>query len=270
MLADLGKKTLNLIASKIIDIGGGKTTNLDMLGIIRIKKSPRTIIRQVLQKRKLLDFQKNLMKAFIFLGSGTTFEREIALKWLKKEKLEPKELKKLELDSNDFTDKEYEEIFKILTEYIGKPLILFFDDIEMYQLLDKENKFRNLIKNLYFNLNSVLIILTSLTESWGYFKSLLETNLEEDIKNIKVLANISEEWIKDFYINTMEQFWFKNRLKMPEDPLFPLDEKILKVVHVRSEGNPRLVKQYLKTAIDQELYEKQVENLWELKEIIEK
>ncbi|MHA1377147.1 MAG: P-loop NTPase fold protein [Candidatus Helarchaeota archaeon] len=270
LLTDLGQKTLSLIASKIINIGGGKTTNLDFLGLIKIKKSPRTIINQVLKKIQLTEFQQNLMKAFIYLGAGTTFEREIALKWLKKEDLKPKELKKLDIQTNDFTEKEYEEIFKLIIKYIGAPLILFFDDIEYFQLLDKEKAFGNVIKNFSNNLESILIILTSLSESWDYFESLLETILKKEMKHVKKLNNFTEEEVADFYIKTMENFWYKNRLKIPPDPLFPLSEKILRIINVKSGGNSRLVKQLLKTAINQELYEIQIENLWELKDVIKK
>ncbi|MHA1300919.1 MAG: hypothetical protein ACTSO9_15985, partial [Candidatus Helarchaeota archaeon] len=184
--------------------------------------------------------------------------------------LTAKELKKLDIKSNDFSDKEYEEIFKLISQYIEKPLILYFDDIEYYQLLDKEKELGKIIKELYTNLNSILIILTSLSESWDYFKDVLETILEMELKNVKTLKNFKENQIKTFYIKSMEGFWQKNQLKMPSDPLFPIDEKIFKIIFLRSGGNPRLVKKLLKTAIDQELYERQVENLWELKEIIKK
>ncbi len=271
ILVDLGKKTLDLIASKIINIGGGKTTSLDMLGLIQVKKSPRTIIKQVLEKIELSEFQQNLMKVFIYLGSGTTFEKEIALKWLKKEELKAKELKKLDIKSNDFTEVEYEEILILITKYIEKPLVIFFDDVEYFQLLGKEEELAVLIKKLFTDLKSVFMILTSLPGSWNYFKSMIETTLEMDLPNIETLKNLTEEQIKDFYLKSMEKFWYKNGLKIPPDSfrLFPLDEKSLKIIFLRSRGNPRLVKQHIKSAIDQELYEKQVESLWELKEIIE-
>ena len=192
------------------------------------------------------------------------------IKWLKKESLTAKELKKLGIKSNDFTEKEYEEIFKIITTYIGKPLILFFDDIEYYQLLEKERELAELINSLYKNLNSVLIILTSLTGSWSYFKNLFETVLKKDFKNIKSLNNFTEKNVQNFYKKSMGEFWKKNKLKPPQDPLYPLDDKILRIIHLRSKGNPRLVKKMLKESIEQELYEIQVENLWELKEMISK
>ncbi|NVM02695.1 MAG: hypothetical protein HWN67_10185 [Candidatus Helarchaeota archaeon] len=272
ILTDLGEQSLKSIASEIINITGGKTINLDLLGLIKIKKSPRTIIKQIFQKigKDISDFEQSLIKVFIYLGSGTTFEREIALKWLKKESLTAKELKKLGIKSNDFTEKEYEEIFKIITTYIGKPLILFFDDIEYYQLLEKERELAELINSLYKNLNSVLIILTSLTGSWSYFKNLFETVLKKDFKNIKSLNNFTEKNVQNFYKKSMGEFWKKNKLKPPQDPLYPLDDKILRIIHLRSKGNPRLVKKMLKESIEQELYEIQVENLWELKEMISK
>ncbi len=270
ILADLGEKSLKLIASNIINIGGGKTINLDLLGLIKIKKSPRIIIKQIFQKLdpEISEFERSLIKVFIYLGAGTTFEREIALKWLKKESLTAKELKKLDIKSNDFTEKEYQEIFKFISTYIGKPLVIFFDDIEYFQLLDKEREFAELINTIYMYLNSVLIILTSLSSSWSYFKNLIETVLKKEFKNTKSLNNFTENNVLNFYKKSMEEFWKKNKLKPPQDPLFPLNNKILKIIHLKSNGNPRLVKKMLKESIEQELFEIQVENLWELKEMI--
>ncbi|MFX1453165.1 MAG: P-loop NTPase fold protein [Promethearchaeota archaeon] len=270
ILADLGEQSLKLIASNIINIAGGKTINLDLLGLIQIKKSPRTIIKQIFHKigPDLSEFEQNLIKVFIYLGSGTTFERDIALKWLKKQSLTAKELKKLDIKTNDFTEKEYEEIFKLITTYIGKPLILFFDDIEYYQLLEKERELAELIHNIYEDLNSVLIIMTSLSSSWSYFKNIFETILKKDLKTIKSLKTFSEKNIQSYYKKAMAEYWKKNNLQPPPDPLFPLNDKILKIIHLKSGGNPRLVKKLIKESIEQELYEIQVENLWELKEMM--
>lgn len=269
-ISELGEKSLNKVSSKVIALAGGKTSNLDLLGLIKVKKPTKSIIKDIFQKTEYSEFEQNLMTIFIFLGSGTPSERETALKWLKNEPLKSKDFKKFGVKPNEFTDVEYIKIINTIISYLGKPLILFFDDIEFYQMLDKEKELSQLIKDLYTGLDSALIILVSLIESWNYLNNLIETVLETEIKDVKRLENFTETNIQNFYSESMDKFWKENNLDTPSDPLFPLNNKILKIINLKSRGNPRLVKKMLKNAINQKLYETQVENLWELKEIINK
>jgi hypothetical protein len=164
-------------------------------------------------------------------------------------------------------------MIKIITRNIDRVLILYFDELESpYRMLgpEAERQLLEIIKRLYNEVSGLVIVLAVLKEIWPRILEIADPPLRSRMEPEQELKPFSLNDLKIYYSKAMENFWDKNNLNPPLYPLFPLNEKILKIIYEKTSGNPRNSIKLCKRFIDKIIMEEMsVEELAEAGEDIE-
>ncbi|MHA1679892.1 MAG: hypothetical protein ACTSUE_02720 [Promethearchaeota archaeon] len=200
------------------------------------------------------------IKALITYGMhGDKTKRDFAKRWLLGEVIEEDELEDLGIQSVIERDDVCLAMIKLIAQnmYVegpglsrdGEPqppankvLILYFDEFESpYRTHGKEAEIRFIetIKRMYNEVQNTVIVAAILKDIWERllesadppFKSRMEPEVE--------LKPFSFGDVKLWFAKSMEKFWTDNNLVAPIDPLFPINENVLRIIFDRTNGNPR-------------------------------
>ncbi|MFX0103038.1 MAG: BREX system ATP-binding domain-containing protein [Candidatus Hodarchaeota archaeon] len=203
------------------------------------------------------------IKALITYGmTGDNTKRSFAKRWLLGEVIEEEELDELGIQSVIERDDVCLAMIKLIAENlkvgdVNKVLVLFFDEFESpYRTYGPEAEIRFLetLKRIYNEVQNTVIIAAILKDIWERllevadppFKSRMEPELE--------LQPFSFGDVGLWFAKSQEHFWEENNLNPPMDPLFPLNEAVLKVIFSRTKGNPRETIKLTRSFVDKIIY----------------
>jgi hypothetical protein len=130
------------------------------------------------------------------------------------------------------------EMIKLISKHTNNIYIFYFDDIDLpfkKHGNTAEIKIFESIKKLHQSIKNLIIVIISSKEAWT---RIIETELE-----LKPF-NLNE--FKVFFLNSMEIYWEKCKLRAPKNLFFPLNENMLDIFFHETKGNP---KQYLHLCI---------------------
>ncbi len=264
IIEEIGTDLLDIVSEEVIEKWGGKKS-----GIFQKPK-----IEEVIQKglREFPGVSADCVKALVLYQLDKE-KKALAERWLLGEDLEPKELDILGLDSVLEDDDICLSMIKIITKNLDRVLILYFDELESpYRMLgpDAERQFLEVVKRLYNEVSNLVIVVAVLKEIWPRILEIADPPLRSRMEPEQELKPFSLNDLKIYYSKAMEQFWDKNNLNPPLYPLFPLNEKILKIIYEKASGNPRNSIKLSKRFIDKIIMEEMdVEELAEVGSKIE-
>ncbi len=168
-------------------------------------------------------------------------------RWFYEDKLDYKEKRELELNTNISDDKNSLEIIKLICESFKNKVLLFFDDIELIsqkygaqygnELGEKAQiVFLNTLASLYNEVSNIIILLPCAKESW---QSLLKysNNYFRNLMVSKKIEFYDLEELKRKMTKVMDFYWIQNNMRPPTNPFFPLNNDLLEAFFEQAEGN---------------------------------
>jgi hypothetical protein len=184
-------------------------------------------------------------------------KRAFAKRWLLGEAIDEKELEELKIQSVIESDDVCLAMIKLISKHLNKVLVLYFDEFESpYRTHgpDAEVKFLETLKRMYNEVQNIIIVAAILKDIWprvlevadAPFKSRMEPDVE--------LKPFTFGDVKLWFAKVQEHFWSLNNLDMPPDPLFPLNENVIKIIFDRTHGNPRETIKLTRVFIDKLVY----------------
>lgn len=249
IIEELGSDLLDDVSERVIKEWGGKK------GGIFQKPKIDEVIQQGL--REYPGVSADCVKSLVLYQLDKD-KKALAERWLLGEDLEPKELDILGVDSVLEDDDICLSMIKIITRNIDKVLILYFDELESpYRMLgpEAERQLLEIIKRLYNEVSGLVIVMATLKEIWPRILEIADPPLRSRMEPEQELKPFSLNDLKIYYSKAMEHFWDKNNLNPPLYPLFPLNEKILKIIYEKTSGNPRNSIKLCKRFIDKIIME---------------
>lgn len=169
-------------------------------------------------------------------------KRAFAKRWLLGEAVDESELEELKIQSVIENDDVCLAMMKLIAQNLNKVIVLFLDEFESpYRTHGEEAevKFLETLKRIYNEVKNIVIIAAILKDIWprvidvadGPFKSRMEPEVE--------LKPFSFGDVELWFAKVQDHFWNINNLPAPSDPLFPLNDNVLKIIFERTHGNPR-------------------------------
>ncbi len=198
------------------------------------------------------------VKTLITYGmESNSSKRAFAKRWLLGEAVDEAELEELKIQSVIESDDVCLAMIKLISKHLNKVLVLYFDEFESpYRTHgpEAEVKFLETLKRMYNEVQNVIIVAAILKDIWprvlevadAPFKSRMEPDVE--------LKPFTFGDVKLWFAKVQEHFWSLNNLDMPPDPLFPLNETVLKIIFDRTHGNPRETIKLTRVFIDKLVY----------------
>jgi hypothetical protein len=233
MVEELGAGLLDIVSEKLVKKWGGEKK-----GIFQKPK-----IDEVIQVgiREFPGVFADCVKALVTYQLDKS-KKALAERWLLGEDLEDEELSEIGINSVVEEDDVCLALIKIITENLGKVLILYFDELESpYRMLGEvaERKFLEIIKRLYNEVKGLVITIAVLKEIWPRIIEIADAPLRSRMEPEQELKPFSLNDLKIFFSRSMESFWEDNNLNPPLYPLFPLNEKLIELIYEKTKGNPR-------------------------------
>jgi len=258
LMYDLGDVILKKLGGTLVKQYGGSTQSLDPFGLFKVKRSTHEIQR--LARKDFSGLQSEFVRTLITHYMRTT-NWKLAERWLLGEALTEAELDKLSLSRVIEEDDISIAALKVITKYIDRPVIFYFDELEIpYNSYGVEAEIRllSIQKRMYNEISNSLIIVACLNDIWprviqiidSAMKSRMEMELELQLFTVKDTRNL--------FMRAMESFWDENNLPSPADKYFPLNEQVFDLVFQKTKGNPRDSIKMLKVFIDQILYDEEL------------
>jgi hypothetical protein len=249
IIDDLGSEMLDMVSSTLVTRWSGR------------RKIKRKHIDTVIQNglKEFPGVYSDCVKVLVTYR-GNKEKRALALRWLLGEDLELEELKQLGVNSVIEEDDICLAMIKMITENLDTVLVLYFDELESpYRMHgeEAERKFLEVLKKLYNEIRSLVIVVAVLKEIWPRLLEIMDQPLRQRMEQEQELKPFSLNDVKLFYAKTMEDYWDKANLNPPLYPLFPLNEKVVDIIYEKSLGNPRdtikLCSKFIDKIIDGEM-----------------
>jgi len=233
IIEELGADVIKTVSEKLVTKWGGKKR-----GFFSRPKADDVISRGI---REFPGVGADIVKALVSFRLEKD-KRALAERWLLGEDLEDDELDDLGINSVIEDDDTCLAMIKIITENLGKVIVLYFDEIESpYRMHGElaERKFLEVLKKQYNEVQKLVIVIAVLKEIWPRILEIADQPLRSRMEPEQELKPFSLNDLKLFFANTMEHFWDQNNLNPPLYPLFPLNEEVINVIYEKSGGNPR-------------------------------
>lgn len=183
------------------------------------------------------------VKTLITYGmSGDGSKRAFAKRWLLGEVIEEEELEELKIQSVIEQDDVCLAMIKLIAQHLNKIMILYFDEFESpYRTYgpEAEVKFLETLKRIYNEVQNIVIVAAILKDIWPRILEVADAPFQSRMEPEVELKPFSFGDVKIWFAKSQEHFWEVNNLNPPVDPLFPLNEKVLKIIFDRTHGNPR-------------------------------
>lgn len=252
LLDELTVDVLKTVAEKLIDRWGGfKKKKLGLFGGQDIEETIQVGIREY--PGIFADAVKNLC---IFVMDK---ERSpLAERWLLGEQLDDAELETLGVNSVIEDDDICLAMIKLICENAGKVIILYYDELESpYRMHgpEAEQKFLEILKRLYNEIKNVVIVTAVLKEIWPRLQEIMDQALRSRMEPERELKLFTLDDLLLYFAKAMAFFWSQNNLNPPADPLFPLNEAVLRILFNKTDGNARSIIKLIRMFIDKILEE---------------
>lgn len=267
IMDEVGKEIFAAVRKKIFKSAGGRDIVFGITGLLRMSRRPEDVLNVIRRKKEYSGLQLEVVKALVYSELGNREQKSLALRWILGEFLTEQELEKI---GQKYLIEEAPDLclsaLRVLLSLLDKPIILYFDEIEMtYRQFGAEVEvgFLETLKRIYNELHNSLIVTSCLEDIWERIYNLADPPLRSRMERERSLRPFTEEDIIRFYKMAMAYFWDENNLEVPGDPLFPLNEKALKIIYQKTHGVPRLVIKMTKMFIDQILFEGEVAEIKE-------
>ncbi|MCP4761362.1 MAG: hypothetical protein GY870_06245 [archaeon] len=199
------------------------------------------------------------IKALIFLRKhgSANIKGALALRWLLGEGLTENEQKELQINSILEQDDVCLAMIKIISDLTQHVLIFYFDEMESpYRTFGPEaqQKFFAYIKRIYNELRNSIIITACLQNIWGEILKTADEPMLQRMEPALTLENFNESDLKVYYLRAMNRFWISFN-HSPKDTYYPLKNKIIDEIYIKSKGNPRECIKNIKYSIENYLLE---------------
>ncbi|NMC07755.1 MAG: hypothetical protein GYA24_21255, partial [Candidatus Lokiarchaeota archaeon] len=198
------------------------------------------------------------VKTLITYGMETNAnKRAFAKRWLLGEAVDEKELEELKIQSVIESDDVCLAMIKLISKHLNKVLVLYFDEFESpYRTHgpEAEVKFLETLKRIYNEVQNVIIVAAILKDIWPRVLDVADAPFKSRMEPEVELKPFTFGDVKLWFAKVQEHFWSLNNLDMPPDPLFPLNEPVLKIIFDRTHGNPRETIKLTRVFIDKLVY----------------
>ncbi|MBN2150438.1 MAG: hypothetical protein JW839_03225 [Candidatus Lokiarchaeota archaeon] len=184
-------------------------------------------------------------------------KRSFAKRWLLGEAVDEDELEELKIQSVIESDDVCLAMIKLISKNLNKVLVLYFDEFESpYRTHgpEAEVKFLETLKRLYNEVQNIIIVAAILKEIWPRVLDVADAPFKSRMEPEVDLKPFTFGDVKLWFAKVQEHFWTLNNLDMPPDPLFPLNETVLKIIFDRTHGNPRETIKLTRVFIDKLVY----------------
>ncbi len=181
------------------------------------------------------------VKVLIILSRSKT-RKFLAKRWLFGETLTEEDLQTLEVSSIIEEDDVCLSMIKLIAENLGKNIVLFFDEFEIPMRMhgpEAEARFWETLKRIFNEVKNILIISACLDDVWDRVKETADAPMRSRLEPELFLPPFTLQEVDEYFKEAMRIFWDENNLNLPTDPLFPLNEDILRIVYEKTNGNPR-------------------------------
>lgn len=252
MMDEIGLDVLKQVSERLVTAYGGMKKRFKLFG----PEMDEIIGRAI---RWYPGVSADVVRALIMYQMAPKEVKTIAEWWLLGETLSEEDMETLGVSHIIEEDDVCLVTIKLLTENVDRPIILYFDELEIpYRTFGDEAEIRlfETIKRLYNEVRSIIIVTACLTDVWERVLDLADPATKTRMEQTANLAPFNVEDIKKFYIAAQQVFWDAQNLNPPEDLYFPLDEGIFPQIHKASEGNPREAIRLIGDALDSILFER--------------
>src|SRR5271157_316894 len=198
------------------------------------------------------------VKTLITYGmSGDDKKRAFAKRWLLGEAVDEEELEELKIQSVIENDDVCLAMMKLIAQNLNKVIVLFFDEFESpYRThgAEAEIKFLETLKRIYNEVKNLVIIAAILKDIWPRVMDVADDPFKSRMEPEVELKPFSFGDVKLWFAKVQDHFWNITNLPPPSDPLFPLNENVLKIIFERTHGNPRETIKLTRVFIDKIIY----------------
>nr|MDO8109562.1 hypothetical protein [Candidatus Sigynarchaeota archaeon] len=184
-------------------------------------------------------------------------KRAFAKRWLLGEAIDEKELEELKIQSVIENDDVCLAMMKLIAQNLNKVIVLFFDEFESpYRThgADAEVRFLETLKRIYNEVQNLVIVAAILKDIWSRVLEVADDPFKSRMEPEVELKPFSFGDVKLWFAKVQDHFWSINNLPAPADPLFPLNENVLKIIFERTHGNPRETIKLTRVFIDKIIY----------------
>jgi hypothetical protein len=247
LLDELKADVLKTVAEKLIDKWGGfRKKKLGLFGGQDIEETIQNGIREY------PGIFADCVKCLVIFSLDKD-RSGLAERWLLGEELDEDELDKLGINSVIESDDICLAMIKIICENCGKTILLYFDELESpYRMHgpEAEQKFLETLKRIYNEVKNLVIIIAVLKEIWPRILETADQALRSRMEQERELQHFQFDDLVLYFAKAMEFFWGQNNLNPPPNPLFPLNEEVLKIIYEKTNGNQRSIIKLIRMFVD--------------------
>ncbi len=246
---EVGLEILDIVSDRLVDYFDGKKRRFKIFG---------PSIDDVTKKavRMYPGIGADVVKAIITLKMGNNDIVDIAESWLLGESINEEEMERLGVNTLIEEDDVCLATLKLLTENITRPIVFYFDELEMpYRIFGDEAEIRlwETIKRIYNETKNVVIVAACLDDVWERVESLADAPMKSRMEATVCIKPFTVDDIENFYKAGMDYLWDSQNLPPPPDKLFPLNDRIFERIFEKSNGNPRETIKLIRKALDEVL-----------------
>ena len=254
LMDEVGIEVLNIVAEKILTDFGAMERMKRGFSYVSAEQVARTAMRFY------PGLNVDVLKSIILFGMGKKTgqhqEAEIAEAWLLGEAISEDEMDKIGVKTLLEADDVCLAAIKLFVENLDKPIIFYFDELEIpFRMFgaDAEIRLWETLKRMYNELQNVVLVASCLFEVWDKIESLADSAMRSRMESTLRLFPFNVDDIKEFYVRAMNHFWDSQNLPNPEIDFFPLEEFVFEQIYRRSEGNPRESIKLIRRALDEKI-----------------
>jgi len=283
VIEKLGSYALRELSTKITNEWGASELKYGLFRTMNIQALEDNALNSKYYLSSSHKSQAEQIIRILLLHAMDPEKMQLAERWLLGDHLERDDL--MYLYVNDDLSGPYmaEELFKLLLEYHDDGIILMFDDLDKnWQLysttpeinneedwteqIDEEQVQNQAIENqkslfdeitkLLQNIPKIKIVMSLHKESRGIFIEKFPEQIRPLIAPEKEIPPFLMEDTKLFYRQTMDYYIMRYQLDLvPNDPYFPLSERLIEKAFDRSHGNPREIIRFIQRLFESVIFE---------------
>ena len=185
--------------------------------------------------------------------------RDLARRWLLGDALSDDEIARLGVRTVLEDDDVTMATINLLCEGSEVPIVLFIDEMEgPFNTYGEEGErhFLEVLKRIYNESKNVVIISSCLTDIWDRIYAAADGPTRSRMEAPVHLEPFERDDIETFVKTSMEQYWQKQNVATPPDPLFPFTSEDIDKAYSESKGIPREAIKYLIPRLDEILFDR--------------
>ena len=253
ILDDMGAEIIRSVATRLIERWGGiKKKKLGIFGGADVDATIQNGMKEY------PGVSVDCVKALCLHELGDNTEKNLASRWLLGEELNEDETERLGVKHIIEDDDFCLAMIKIILENADTTIVLYFDELESpYRMhgAEAEAKFLETLKRLYNEVNNIVIVIAVLKEIWERILETADHALRSRMEQVRELLYFTFDDLLLYFAKAMNYFWEQNNLPAPNDPLFPLNSDILKLIFEKTDGNQRSIIKLIRMFVDKIVYD---------------